>query len=106
VYFFQISVEMSRSRSVSFEIVLPSRPTKGLADVMDEVFKKNNSAHDDDDHIDERSHERDVEHEIEQPEGFTVSHLFGTTHPHRLTLAQVVSCRLPTKPMRTLRSNE
>lgn len=101
MYFFQISVEMSRSRSVSFEIVPPSRTNKGLADVMDEVFKKNNSAHDDDD----RSHERDVEHEIEQPEGFTVSHL-KQQDPHRLTLAQVVFCRLPTQPMRTLRSNE
>ena len=96
---------MSMSRSVSFEIVPPSRTTKGLADVMDEVFKKNNSAHDDDDRTDDRSHERDVEHEIEQPEGFIVS-LFRTTHSHRLTFVQVVFCRLPTKPMRTLRSNK
>lgn len=40
---------------------------------MDEVFKKNNNAHDDDDRTDDRSHERDVEHEIEQPEGFTLT---------------------------------
>jgi len=63
---------MSRSRTVSYEIVPPSRPTKGLADVMDDVFQENNSAHGGDDCIDDRSHQRHDEHEIEQ---FTVSHL-------------------------------